>query len=88
MTLKNGGLSVLALTTSLCWLVLVGCATVPQIPAGPAPTDDAVTTLIYEWDLIERKEGPAPAAYREQYARALKTLNDALAETARERARQ
>lgn len=88
MTLKSGGFNALALTTSLCWLVLVGCATVPQIPAGPAPTDDAVTTLIYEWDAIERKQGPAPAAYREQYVRALKTLNDSLAEIARERARQ
>lgn len=88
VTSKNGGFNVLALATSLCWLFLVSCATVPQIPAGPAPTNEAVTTLIYEWDAIERKEGPAPAVYREQYVRALKTLNDSLAEIARERARQ
>ena len=88
MTSNRGGLNVLALTSSFCWLFLVGCATVPQIPAGPAPTDDAVTTLIYEWDAIERQQGAAPAAYRDQYVRALKTLNDSLAETARERARQ
>lgn len=88
MTSSPGGLNVLALTSSFLWLFLVGCATVPQIPAGPAPTDDSVTELIYQWDAIERKQGPAPAAYRDQYVRALKTLNDSLAETARERARQ
>jgi len=77
-----GGLSGLLLALSLA-----GCATVTPISDGPPPRPETIEALIYEWDKIERKEGPAPAAYRDQYVSALKALNASLAETERWRHR-
>jgi len=77
-----GGLSSLLLALSLS-----GCATVTPIADGPPPRPETIEALIYEWDKIEKKEGPAPAAYRDQYVAALKALNASLAETERWRAR-
>jgi uncharacterized protein YceK len=71
-----GGLSVLLLILSLS-----GCATVTPIADGPPPRPETIEALIYDWDKIERKEGPAPAAYRDQYVQALKALSASLAET-------
>ena len=78
-----GGLSAL----SLC-LLLVACATVSQVASGPAPERESVQSLMHEWDDLERIHGRPPEAFRKQYARALSTLVNSLAETARERARQ
>jgi len=41
-----------------------------------------------EWDALEAQYGRQPEPFRKQYARALSTLVNSLAETARERARQ
>lgn len=78
-----GGLSVL----SLC-LLLVACATIPQIADQPAPTEESVQSLIMQWDAAERTNPKCPEAYRAVFVSALKALNNSLAETARERARQ
>lgn len=77
-----GGLSGLLLALSLA-----GCATVTPIADGPPPRPETIEALIYEWDKIERKEGSAPAAYRDQYVSALKALSASLAETERWRHR-
>ena len=77
-----GGLSVL-----LPALSLSGCATVTPIADGPPPRPETIEALIYDWDKIERKEGPAPAAYRDAYVQALKALSASLAETERWRHR-
>ena len=78
-----GGLSAL----SLC-VLLVACATVSQVASGPAPERESVEALMHEWDALETQYGRPPEAFRKQYARALSTLVNSLAETARERARQ
>lgn len=81
--LIRGGFAVL----SLC-LLLAACATIPQIAEGPAPTEDTVQSLILQWDQAERTNPKCPEAYRAVFVSALKALNNSLAETARERARQ
>lgn len=68
-------------------LILSGCATVTPIADGPPPRPETIEALIYQWDQIEKKEKPAPSAYRDQYVQALKALNASLAETERWRAR-
>lgn len=78
-----GGLSVF----SLC-LLLVACATIPQIADQPAPTEESVQSLIMQWDAAERTNPKCPETYRAVFVAALKALNNSLAETARERARQ
>jgi len=78
-----GGLSALSLG-----VLLVACATVGQVASGPAPERESVEALMHEWDALERQHGRPPEAFRRQYARALSTLVNSLAETARERARQ
>ena len=68
-------------------LILSGCATTTPIADGPPPRPETIEALIYQWDQIERKEGPAKAAYRNQYVAALKALSASLAETERWRHR-
>ena len=68
-------------------LILNGCATVTPIADGPPPRPETIEALIYQWDQIEKKEKPAPPAYRDQYVAALKALNASLTETERWRAR-
>ena len=75
-----GGLAALLLTLS-------GCATVAPQTDGPPPRPETIEALIYQWDAAERKEGPAPAAYRDAYVAALKALSASLAETERWRHR-
>lgn len=75
-----GGLSALL-------LILSGCATVTPQTDGPPPRPETIEALIYQWDAAERKEGPAPAAYRDAYVAALKALSGSLAETERWRHR-
>jgi len=71
-----GGLSSLLLALSLA-----GCATVTPVSDGPPPRPETIEALIYQWDQAERREGPAPAAYRDAYVAALKALSASLAET-------
>jgi len=40
-----------------------------------------------EWDAIERTNGKCPEAYRDQYVKALKSLNNAISESERWRSR-
>ena len=68
-------------------LILSGCATTTPIADGPPPRPETIEALIYQWDQIERKEGPAKAAYRDAYVAALKALSASLAETERGRHR-
>lgn len=68
-------------------LILSGCATTTPIADGPPPRPETIEALIYQWDQIERKEGPAKAAYRDAYVAALKALSASLAETERWRHR-
>ena len=82
-TLIAGGFAVLSLV-----ILLAACATVGQIPSGPAPERESVQALMHEWDALEKEHGRPPEAFRKQYARGLSTLVNSLAETARERARQ
>lgn len=77
-----GGLASLLLALSLS-----GCATTTPIADGPPPRPETIEALIYQWDQIERKEGPAKAAYRDAYVAALKALSASLAETERWRHR-
>ena len=77
-----GGLSSLLLALSLA-----GCATVTPIADGPPPRPETIEALIYQWDQVERKEGPAKPAYKDAYVAALKALSASLAETERWRAR-
>ena len=86
MTLNPGGFGVLL--ASSCWLILAACSTVSQLPAGPETSPDVVTELILRWDQAERTNPKCPEAYRAVFVSALKALNNSLAETARERARQ
>ncbi|NBR72463.1 MAG: hypothetical protein EBT75_10320 [Proteobacteria bacterium] len=60
---------------------LLGCATTQQITDGPPPRPETIEALIYQWDAIERRQKPAPDAYRDQYVAALKALSASLAET-------
>ena len=60
---------------------LLGCATTQPIAEGPPPAPDTIEDLIYQWDAIERRQGPAPSAYRDQYVAALKALNRSLEQT-------
>lgn len=86
MTLNPGGFGVLL--ASSCWLILAACSTVSQLPAGPETSPDVVTELILRWDQAERTNPPCPEAYRAVFVESLKTVNDLLADLARERARQ
>lgn len=78
--LIHGGLVSLLLTLS-------SCATLQPSPSGPPPRPETIEALIYDWDKIEKTQGPAAAAYRDQYVAALKALSASLAETERWRAR-
>lgn len=82
-TLIAGGCAALSLA-----VLLVACATVGQVASGPAPERETVEALMREWDALETQYGRPNEAFRRQYAAALATLVNSLAETARERARQ
>lgn len=65
--------------------VLSGCASTNFNYKYPTPID--LNELMYEWDVIELKEGKCSSAYRDQYVKALKSLNNAISESERWRAR-
>lgn len=65
--------------------VLSGCASTSYTYKYPSSSD--LQQLILEWDAIERSAGKCPEAYRAQYVKALKELNNAIAESERWRSR-
>lgn len=62
-------------------IVLNGCASTSY--TYKYPTDSDLHELIMEWDAIERSVGRCQPEYREQYTKALKELNNAIAEKER-----
>jgi hypothetical protein len=65
--------------------VLSGCTSTSYTYKYPTSSD--LHELIMEWDAIERTNGKCPEAYRAQYVKALKELNNAIAESERWRSR-
>ena len=66
-------------------LVLSSCASTNYTYTAPAPAD--IPALIMEWDKLERSLGQVKPEFREQYAKALKALSNAIAEEERWRSR-
>ena len=66
-------------------IVLSSCASTSYTYTAPAPAD--IPELIMEWDRLERSLGLVKPEFREQYAKALKALSNAIAEQERWRAR-
>ena len=66
-------------------LVLSSCASTNYTYTAPSPAD--IPELIMEWDRLERSLGLVRPEFREQYAKALKALSNAIAEQERWRAR-
>lgn len=65
--------------------VLSGCASTSYTYKYPTGSD--LQELIMEWDAIERSVGKCQPAYRDQYVKALKELNNAISESERWRSR-
>jgi hypothetical protein len=66
-------------------IVLSSCASTNYTYTAPSPAD--IPELIMEWDRLERTIGQVKPEFREQYAKALKALSNAIAEQERWRAR-
>jgi hypothetical protein len=66
-------------------LALSSCASTSYTYTAPAPAD--IPALIMEWDKLERSLGQVKPEFREQYAKALKALSNAIAEEERWRLR-
>jgi len=66
-------------------LVLSSCASTQYTYTAPSPAD--IPELIMEWDRLERSLGLVKPEFREQYAKALKALSNAIAEQERWRVR-
>ena len=66
-------------------IILSGCASTSYNYKYPSGSD--LQELIMEWDAIERSVGKCQPAYRDQYVKALKELNNAIAESERWRSR-
>ena len=74
----------------LIWIIgggiaLSSCASTSYTYTAPSPAD--IPALIMEWDKLERTIGLVRPEFREQYAKALKALSNAIAEQERWRAR-
>lgn len=61
--------------------ILSGCASTSYTYKYPSGSD--LQELIMEWDAIERSVGKCQPQYRDQYVKALKELNNAIAESER-----
>ena len=66
-------------------IVLSSCASTNYTYTAPSPAD--IPELIMEWDRLERTIGQVKPEFREQYAKALKALSNAIAEQDVEAAR-
>jgi len=83
-------LNIVASCVMLIWIigggiVLSSCASTSYTYTAPSPAD--IPELIMEWDKLERTIGLVRPEFREQYAKALKALSNAIAEQERWRAR-
>ena len=83
-------LNIAASCVMLIWIigggiVLNSCASTSYNYTAPAPAD--IPALIMEWDKLERTIGLVKPEFREQYAKALKALSNAIAEQERWRTR-
>lgn len=65
-----------------------GCASTQTFTYSyPIPSEQDIGELILEWDNLEKANGQAKPEFTKQYAKALKALSDAIAESERWRAR-
>jgi hypothetical protein len=83
-------LNIVASCVMLIWIigggiVLSSCASTSYTYTAPSPAD--IPELIMEWDKLERTIGLVKPEFREQYAKALKALSNAIAEQERWRSR-
>ena len=83
-------LNIVASCVMLIWIIgggiaLSSCASTSYTYTAPSPAD--IPALIMEWDKLERTIGLVRPEFREQYAKALKALSNAIAEQERWRAR-
>jgi len=75
-----------ALSVTLSGLIVSGCATTQEITyAYPTPHD--ILALMEDWDRVEKETKIFNNRLREQYAKALVELSNAIAEGERWRAR-
>jgi len=77
-----------AWSAMLSGLTVSSCATSQTLTyTYPVPSDQDIGRLIMEWDELEKKHGQAKLEFTAQYAKALKSLSDAIAEAEVWRAR-
>lgn len=63
-------------------IIISGCATTQTLSyTYPIPSDQDIGRLIMEWDKIEKEKGQIDVAFSLQYAKALKALSDAVADS-------
>jgi len=76
------------LIVTLGGLIVSSCATSQTLSyTYPVPSSQDIGRLIMEWDELEKKHGQAKTEFTAQYAKALKSLSDAIAEAEVWRAR-
>jgi hypothetical protein len=76
-----------ALSVTLSGLIVSGCATTTQEITYSYPTSSDILGLMEDWDRIEKETNIFNNKLREQYAKALVELSNAIAEAERWRAR-
>jgi len=63
-------------------IIISGCATSQTLSyTYPIPSDQDIGRLIMEWDKIEKEKGRIDVEFSMQYAKALKALSDAIADS-------
>ena len=74
------------LTVMLFGIGISGCASPPSYTYA-VPSQQDIGQLIMEWNDLERRKNKSDLEFTAQYAKALKALSDAIAESERWRAR-
>ena len=77
----------MGLIATLGGLIVSGCATTTQEITYSYPTSSDILGLMEEWDRVEKETKIFNNKLREQYAKALVELSNAIAEGERWRAR-
>ena len=77
----------MALALMLGGIVISGCATTTQEITYSYPTPSDILSLMQEWDRVEQETKIFNNKLREQYAKALVELSNAIAEGEKWRAR-
>ena len=75
------------LSATLSGLIVSGCATTTQEIAYSYPTSSDILGLMEDWERVEKETKIYNNKLREQYAKALVELSNAIAEGERWRAR-